>query len=160
MTTRRLAEGIGRSQPVLYGHFPDGKVGIVRAVALQGFRELVEVVALARRQGDDRQAVRSIVEAYLAFAEDHPALYEAMFSMPLGLAFGEESAPPELKDAFGALRDGFAGDSFGSEDTETLTEVAWSAMHGIVVLTRDGRLRESARDARVTALVEVLTATA
>lgn len=131
----------------------------MRAVALQGFRELVDVVALARREGEDRQGPRSIVEAYLAFAEAHPALYEAMFSMPLGLPFGEESAPLELRDAFGALQDGFAGESFGREDTETLTEVAWSAMHGIVVLTRDGRLRESARDARVTALVEILTST-
>ncbi|RAE49416.1 TetR family transcriptional regulator, partial [Burkholderia multivorans] len=34
VTTRRLAEAIGYSQPVLYGHFPGGKAEIMRTVAL------------------------------------------------------------------------------------------------------------------------------
>ena len=37
VTVRRLADTIGFSQPVLYGHFPDGRDGIIRAVALAGF---------------------------------------------------------------------------------------------------------------------------
>nr|WP_225224456.1 ATP-binding cassette domain-containing protein [Cellulomonas sp. JH27-2] len=37
VTTRRLADAIEYSQPVLYGHFPQGRAEIVTAVALAGF---------------------------------------------------------------------------------------------------------------------------
>ncbi|MGI5269502.1 hypothetical protein ACQEUU_10150 [Nonomuraea sp. CA-218870] len=39
MTTRRPAERVEYSQPVLYSHF-DGKDAIVSAVAVDGFAEL------------------------------------------------------------------------------------------------------------------------
>ena len=44
MTTRRLAELVEYSQPVLYSHF-DGKDAIVRAVAIEGFADLAVRVA-------------------------------------------------------------------------------------------------------------------
>src|SRR5690606_13365357 len=40
VTIRRLADAIEYSQPVLYGHFPQGRTEIVTAVALEGFEEL------------------------------------------------------------------------------------------------------------------------
>ena len=40
VTTRHLADAIGYSQPVLYGHFPGGKSEIMLACALDGFVEL------------------------------------------------------------------------------------------------------------------------
>lgn len=157
VTTRRLADEIGRSQPVLYGHFADGKTGIVRAVALQGFRDLAVAVGAACAKANPADHARAVVTAYLDFAQRKPAVYEAMFSMPLGLAFGEKSAPPELKEGFAALRDGLASARVEGADAETVTEVAWSAMHGIAMLTRDDRLRPRARAARITALVGLLT---
>src|SRR6266702_266312 len=47
VTTRRLAERIEYSQPVLYSHF-EGKDGIVSAVALEGFGELAATLHNAR----------------------------------------------------------------------------------------------------------------
>ena len=41
VTSRRLADAIGYTQPVLYGHFPGGKTEIMRTVALAGFAELL-----------------------------------------------------------------------------------------------------------------------
>ncbi|AKU17192.1 TetR/AcrR family transcriptional regulator [Luteipulveratus mongoliensis] len=157
VTTRRLADEIGRSQPVLYGHFPDGKVGIVRAVALQGFRDMADVVDTVRAKAGEGEQAKAVVTAYLDFAKRRPAVYEAMFMMPLGLAFGEKSAPPELQSGFASLRDGLSSAHVDGVDAETLTEVAWSAMHGIAMLTRDGRLRPRARTARIAALVGLLT---
>ncbi|MFC7485127.1 TetR/AcrR family transcriptional regulator [Knoellia sp. CPCC 206453] len=158
VTTRRLADEIGRSQPVLYGHFEDGKTGIVRAVALRGFVDLGVSIrqALGKTREDER--VLAVVTAYLDFARHHPAVYEAMFSMPLGLSFGERTAPPELRESFIALSDGLASTKkLGDSDQETRTEVAWSAMHGLITLSRDGRLRPRARAARIAALVALLT---
>ena len=43
VTTRRLADRIEFSQPVLYSHF-EGKDAIVTAVALEGFGELTDLL--------------------------------------------------------------------------------------------------------------------
>src|ERR687896_952920 len=68
VTTRRLAERIEYSQPVLYSHF-SGKDAIVGAVALQGFTELAqrirERVATA---SDARSAAAAVAGTYLQFA--------------------------------------------------------------------------------------------
>src|SRR3954468_12120849 len=47
VTTRRLAELIEYSQPVLYSHFT-GKDAIMAAVALEGFAEIVALLHAAR----------------------------------------------------------------------------------------------------------------
>ena len=48
VTTRRLAEAIEYSQPVLYSHFK-GKDAIVAAVAVEGRAEFATELAVARR---------------------------------------------------------------------------------------------------------------
>ncbi|MDE9366452.1 WHG domain-containing protein [Luteipulveratus sp. YIM 133132] len=152
VTTRRLADEIGRTQPVLYSHFQDGKAGIMRAVALQGCTELA--VAIRRATAGEAGTVAPTVQAYLDFARRHPAVYDAIFSMPLDVEFGGRESPEPMRDAFAALADGL--DAHG-DDPETWTEVAWSALHGLAVLSRDHRLRPRARTARISALVELLT---
>jgi AcrR family transcriptional regulator len=74
VTTRRLAERIEYSQPVLYSHF-DGKEAIVRAVALQGFDELTDRLRRARLGADgSEQGLLAVCRAYLDFAVTRPAL--------------------------------------------------------------------------------------
>src|ERR1700728_4854305 len=53
VTSRRLADAIGYTQPVLYAHFPGGKTQILRTVALTGFAELAAATrgALGRKTG-------------------------------------------------------------------------------------------------------------
>src|ERR1700742_485320 len=65
VTTRRLAERIEYSQPVLYSHF-DGKDAIVRAVAIQGFEELADQLRRARLGADGSgQGLLAVCRAYL-----------------------------------------------------------------------------------------------
>jgi AcrR family transcriptional regulator len=139
VTVRRLADAIGYSQPVLYGHFPDGREGIVRAVALDGFVRIGAVL-----QGD----VRAVATGYLGFARDNPALYEAMFSLPVDLVFASPETPPELRDAFGGIVAAVGGD-------ETRAETFWAALHGLAELSRHGRLRPSVYQERIDLLVEL-----
>ena len=81
VTTRRLAEAIEYSQPVLYSHF-SGKDAIVRAVALDGFTELAAALRDARRTArSPRPALLALARAYLEFAQTRPALYDAMFTL-------------------------------------------------------------------------------
>src|ERR1051325_5028116 len=76
VTTRRLAEAVEYSQPVLYSHFA-GKEAIMAAVALEGFAELATRMRAAH---EEKEPLAAVAQAYLAFAEQRPALYEAMFS--------------------------------------------------------------------------------
>lgn len=140
VTTRRLAERIEYSQPVLYSHFA-GMDDIVEAVAVEGFVELAGALRLARRSFDDpHESLSNVATAYADFAAANPALFDAMFSRKTRLTFGGDATPAPLIAAFGEIKAAVA-ELAGDRDVETLTEVWWSAVHGVVLLGRDHRLR-------------------
>ena len=153
VTIRRLADKIEYSQPVLYSHF-ENRDAIVAAVAIEGFRELATALRKAARDVTDHQeALRKVAATYLAFAREHPAVYEAMFTMPTGLGFAKADTRSELKDAFAALA---AVVTPLNIDAEVATETFWAALHGLAHLERSGRIRVGARDARVALVVRGL----
>ncbi|MFD8498819.1 TetR/AcrR family transcriptional regulator [Amycolatopsis sp. NPDC059657] len=153
VTTRRLSAKIEYSQPVLYSHFA-GKDAIMAAAAVEGCAELAADLRKARKEGDNaHQAMAALARAYVAFADDKPALYEAIFTLPTELKFGGPDAPQALKDAFAELL-AIVGPVAGDRDVETLTETFWAALHGIVTLNRNGRHRPQHREARLALLVD------
>ena len=148
VTSRRLADAIGYTQPVLYGHFPGGKAEIMRTVALAGFAELAAATRAAMAGGKaGRQAVAAVADVYLGFAAAHPSLYEAMFQLPIDARFAQDDAEAELRSGFGAL-----GAALGNDDDGTATEVLWSALHGMSLLERAGRMRQEHRPNRIAEL--------
>jgi AcrR family transcriptional regulator len=153
VTTRRLATEIEYSQPVLYKHFA-GMEQIADAVAIDGFEELVGSLRDAGSGADSAPAALTrIAHAYLEFARDHPAVYDAMFTRTTTLRFGAEDTPSQLDAAFSVLRDA-VGNVAGQQDADTLTEVFWAALHGLVILARTGRLRPDHESARLDLLVD------
>jgi AcrR family transcriptional regulator len=155
VTTRRLADSIEYSQPVLYSHF-ENRDAIVAAVAVQGFAELAATLQHAMTDSPSpRKALESIERAYIAFAISNPALYDAMFTLAT-LPFGQPERPAAMRDGFAALRQAVAPVA-GDRDVDILTQLTWSALHGLAVLTRAGRLSDGADEARITMLTEVLT---
>src|SRR5947208_16421746 len=81
VTTRRLAERVEYSQPVLYSHFK-GKDAIMAAVAVEGFADLAAELRAARTSASDpERALADLATAYVAFAERRPALYDALFRL-------------------------------------------------------------------------------
>jgi AcrR family transcriptional regulator len=150
VTSRRLADAIGYSQPVLYGHFPGGKTEIMRTVALAGFAELAAATqatqaAMGGKTGP--QAVAAVADVYLDFAATHPSLYEAMFQLPIDARFAQDDAETELRSGFNAL-----GAALGIDDDGTATELLWSALHGMSLLERAGRMRKEHRPNRIAEL--------
>src|SRR6202034_1995037 len=113
VTSRRLADAIGYTQPVLYGHFPGGKAEIMRTVALAGFAELAAAMQGAVRGKTGRQAVAAVADVYLGFAATHPSLYEAMFELPIDARFAQDDAEAELRSGFNALRAAVGDDDDG-----------------------------------------------
>jgi AcrR family transcriptional regulator len=144
VTMRRLAGELGVTQPVLYSAFAS-RQALIDAVALNGFDDLAAALKAAEASPMAR------MRAYLGFAAAHPRLYEAMFSLPSGLAFASDHIPEPLQRAFTGIRDAFP------DAGETQAEVAWSAMHGLATLQASGRLRPSHVQARLDLAHRMLT---
>ncbi|WP_408994409.1 TetR/AcrR family transcriptional regulator [Streptomyces sp. 1268] len=156
VTTRRLAERIEYSQPVLYSHFR-GKREIIGAVALEGASEMAAALRAATSGADGRRArVAALAHAYLEFAERNPAVYDALFQLDGGLAFAREDTPEPLKDAFAALLETLGEVAGEGVHPALFTELFWSALHGLATLTRAGRLLPEGAGERLDLLVERL----
>ncbi|WP_406080205.1 TetR/AcrR family transcriptional regulator [Streptomyces zaomyceticus] len=157
VTTRRLAERIEYSQPVLYSHFR-GKREIIGAVALQGAAELAAAVRAATAAADGPRArAAALARAYLDFAEGHPAVYDAIFQLDGGLPYAREDTPEPLKDAFAALLECLGEVAGEGVHPGLFTETFWAALHGVVTLTRAGRLPPEDTGRRLELLVERLS---
>jgi AcrR family transcriptional regulator len=144
VTMRRIAAELGVTQPVLYSALAS-RQALIDAVALNGFDDL----AVALEAVDASPMAR--MRAYLDFAAAHPRLYEAMFSLPSGLAFASDDIPEPLQRGFSAIRAAFP-DADG-----TRAEVAWSALHGLATLQASGRLRANEAQARLDLAHRMLT---
>ena len=156
VTTRRLAERIEYSQPVLYSHFR-GKREIIGAVALVGAAEMAALLRDAARAADGPRArVTALAHSYLDFAARNPAVYDAMFQLDGGLAFATEDTPEPLKDAFAALLESLGEVAGDGVEPGLFTETFWAALHGLVTLTRAGRLPPENTEQRVKLLVDRL----
>ena len=156
VTTRRLSEEIEYSQPVLYKHF-SGMDEIAAAVAVDGFAELADALAKARASArTPRERLRRLACAYIDFARNSPALYDAMFTRSTTLQFAVTKTPSELQTAFAELREVMA-EIADDQDADTLTEVLWAALHGLATLARSGRLRPGVDSDRVELLVGQLS---
>ncbi len=164
VTTRRLAERIDYSQPVLYSHFR-GKREIIGAVALDGAAEMAAALRAAASTASTaasaadgpRARVAALARAYLDFAARNPAVYDAMFQLDGGLAFAQADTPEPLKDAFAALLENLAAVVGSGVDPALFTEVFWAALHGLATLTRAGRLPPEDAERRTRLLVDRLT---
>lgn len=155
VTTRRLAESIEYSQPVLYGHFR-GKDEIVAAVALEGFTEMsARLRGAVPTESTPRAAVNALAHAYVTFSEQNPAVYDAMFSLSTELQFADAATPAPLSEAFAVLLDALR-EVAGPAEAGIFTEVCWAALHGLVTLTRTGRLPPRDTASRIDVLVERL----
>jgi AcrR family transcriptional regulator len=156
VTTRRLSAEIEYSQPVLYKHFT-GMEQIAEAVAVDGFGDLADVVrAAGSGVGTADDALTRIAWAYVDFARDNPAVYDAMFTRTTTLRFAADDTPPQLTAAFSELRQAVALVA-DNQDADALTEVFFAALHGLVTLSRAGRLRPGSESGRVQLLVDRFT---
>src|SRR5262245_26356332 len=156
VTTRRLSTEIEYSQPVLYKHFA-GMEQIAEAVAIDGFAELADVCSAAGAGADTASdALTRVAHAYLDFARDNPAVYDAMFTRATTLRFADQETPPQLTAAFAELRRAVSLVA-DEQDADALTEVLWAALHGLVTLSRAGRLRPGYDSERLQLLVNQFT---
>jgi AcrR family transcriptional regulator len=138
LTIRRIAETIDRTQPAVYQHFA-GKDEILAAVVVEGFVALVESLKRASRGGT--LSLPAIAVAYVRFGVERPRLYDVMFVAPPAIAFARGDTPAPARTAFELFASAVAASGLEQSEIETVTEVAWAALHGLVMLTITKRLR-------------------
>jgi AcrR family transcriptional regulator len=156
VTTRRLSEEIEYSQPVLYKHFT-GMEEIAEALAIEGFGELADVLHTARVNAETAEhSLTPMAHAYLDFARDNPALYDAMFTRKTTLRFAASNTPPPLLAAFAELRNAISAIAH-ERDVDTFTEVFWAALHGLTTLARGERLRPGCDSDRIKLLAALFS---
>jgi AcrR family transcriptional regulator len=149
VTTRRLADKVEYSQPVLYGHFANMEA-IRDAVAIEGIGEMAELLREARLAAPEHEAIRAVCTAYLEFAAAHPAAYQAMFSLPTNVKWARAETPAPLRAAFNEIVSAFGP---VNDRNAALAELVWGSLHGMAVLLRSGRIPQSAQEQRLDLLV-------
>lgn len=154
VTTRRLAELIEYSQPVLYSHFKS-KADIMAAVATKGFEELATRLKMETSNlTGNPDVLRNVCAAYLDFARTRPVIYEAMFVQPTNIKFASNETPTALQAAFTVLVTALGPDR---QEPEFWAEVLWSALHGMVVLIQSERIPASGAEDRLNVLVQAFS---
>ncbi|MEU8185459.1 TetR/AcrR family transcriptional regulator [Micromonospora sp. NPDC049044] len=148
VSTRRLAERADVDVGDLYRHFPDLDA-LLAAVAVCAFADLAADLAEAHAEatGSPEGAWPAVATAYLDFAYTNPEVYDAMLALTPDLALGVDGVPAAPRAVFAELRAALTPLAEG-RDPDTLAEVGWSLLHGVVMLTRGGRLRPEGQEER------------
>ena len=143
VTLRAVGDRLGVSRTALYRHFAD-KDALLAAVAAEGFRQLeADTRAAWLQQGASREGLAAMGTAYVRFALTHPSHYRVMFgatfdhqsSAELGTAGA--AAFQVLVDAIIALQE--AG-LMRTDDPSLLARYIWATVHGVAMLSIDGRV--------------------
>lgn len=145
VSLRKIAEAIDYTAPAIYTHFAD-KREVLMALCRADFGELT---AACRKLGafeDPVERIRQAGRAYVRFAVEHPQQYQMMFMRrhpPADIAPGPEDLArmndPD-QDSYAFLR-GTVQQAIDQgrllpelKDAEVVSQVFWSAMHGIASL--------------------------
>jgi AcrR family transcriptional regulator len=136
---------VGVTPAALYRHFR-GREALLEEVAGRGFTDLAERLAKAiSGRGTPLERFTRMGEAYLAFAEEEPGYYAAIFeTRSVGLASGaSDSGEPARPSPFDllveALRSTFP-DGFGGVAPRFIALEVWALSHGLATLSAAGQL--------------------
>jgi len=142
-TLADAAKLVGVSPTAVYRHF-SGRDDLVSEVAGRGFDQLAERLARALRgPGTPIERFTRMGETYLAFAEEEPGFYTAMFASPPG---HEPRAPWELPagpadasaSAFNILVNALMmtfPEGLDGADPRFIALEVWALSHGIAMLS-------------------------
>ncbi|WP_019449427.1 TetR/AcrR family transcriptional regulator [Cupriavidus sp. BIS7] len=137
VSLREVARGVGVSHAALYRHYANREALLVD-LATRGFERLhARFDALPSRSAPARR-FGALIEAYLAFAVEEPAVYRLMFGPELRKADHPEMAHAGYQ-ALDVVRRMVA--ALGIEPPATAEVMsAWGLAHGLALLVLDRRL--------------------
>ncbi len=159
LTLRAVARAAGVSQTAPYRHFKD-RSALVGGVAIEAFARLGAAIERAVRTGPPGlPALERGLAAYLRFAHLHSAEYRVMFGAELAGRHDRPEVRAAAEGVFSILRDGIARlqarDLLAGGDPVLMAIAAWATVHGLAMLTLDGRTAATRRSSKQ--LVEATT---
>ena len=144
VSLRAAARRAGVSHAAPAHHFGD-KLGMLNAFTIEGFTEFGSQMEAARVAATTPfEAMNAIGRIYLEFAVAEPAWFDVMFRSEL-----HDKDDPQVREAafaaFGVLTrsvgDLVATGEVGDVDPQVLAIAAWSRVHGMATLWRDGAMQ-------------------
>ena len=128
---REVARRAGVSHTAAAYHFGD-KSGLLRAVAVQGYELLGAALDAAHA---NRATFLEVGVAYVRFALDHPAHFDVMFQPRL-----YDPEAPDLRAAKARTAEALYGTRAPDGAELAAGVAAWSIVHGLATLWRNGNL--------------------
>ncbi len=151
-TLADAAKLVGVTPAALYRHFR-GRDALVAEVAFRGYDELAKRLGRAlQSEGTPLERFTRMGEAYLAFAEQEPGFYAAMFSAKpsdseecgpfwsKGQDKEGEKAPGAAFDYLVKALDETFPQGFENVDARFIAIEVWALSHGIAMLDAAGQL--------------------
>ncbi len=131
---------VGVTPAALYRHFR-GREALLEELAGRGFADLAERLARAlTSRGSALERFTRMGEAYLAFAEEEPAYYAAIFeTRGLNVSIDSASRPSPFDMLVEALQSTFP-EGFGGVAPRFIALEVWALSHGLATLSAAGHL--------------------
>lgn len=146
VSVRRVAAEVGSSTMAVYTHF-GGKPELLRAVHVDGFRNLGTRLAKVRRTADPIADLAGLARAYRRAALDQPLLFKAMFSRsPVETLTDPEDQLAALSTFLvlvEAVQRAIDAGRLSPGPADQLALEAWSAVHGLVTLEVSGGIQST-----------------
>ena len=134
---------VGVTPAALYRHFR-GREALLEEVAGRGFADLAERLARAlAARGTPLERFTRMGEAYLAFAEEEPGYYAAIFEtrgLPAGTPDSEAGARPSPFDLLVDALETTFPEGFGGVAPRFIALEVWALSHGLATLAASGHL--------------------
>ncbi|NYH53933.1 MULTISPECIES: TetR/AcrR family transcriptional regulator [Nocardiopsis] len=141
VTLREVGRLSGLSHMAPYKHFAD-KESLLAAVAARELERLGDIIDRAAGQAfTAREALRTVLHSYTAWAMDHPARFSLVFGTWSGPREELGAAARRTRASLTAVvRQCQVDGSLPGGDTERRTALLLAAVHGAVSLAMAGRL--------------------
>jgi AcrR family transcriptional regulator len=140
VTMRAIAQRVDASAAYTYRYF-EARDAILLALTRRGFAQLLDSMRTAAdTTTDPADALRKAKHAYVAFALEHPELYQVMYGLggvriPAHTTHQEGAAIGDLDARLLSRLSGRPPE----EHTEDVL-VLWAAVHGLITLADSGRI--------------------
>lgn len=134
LTLAALAKRLGVKLPSLYKHVA-GLPALRRLLAVRAKTELATVLTRAIAGKSCRTALRSLTDAFIGWARQHPGLYPATVVAPVAGDADDERASEDAVQVIYAV---LAGYGLDDERKIDVTRSLRAALHGFVCLQEAG----------------------
>lgn len=132
-SVRRVAQDIGVTHRALYRHFPDAE-SILNEVAASAFRRMIDHLI-------DAKTASMLIERYVAFALDHPALYALMMDRSRSQIEGTPALRAATQAMIALSLEKLAAPHQPKPDRQRRVLKIWMMLHGAIMLRASGILR-------------------